>query len=71
MKANISDNTNTNNFDAVFVYGDPDPYKRRAQWEDMTISMGDINAPRLIIGDFNDILTQEEKEGLQPKPTAQ
>ncbi|MED6174059.1 hypothetical protein PIB30_065274 [Stylosanthes scabra] len=33
--------------------------------------MGDLTIPRCLIGDFNDILEQEKKIGLHPKPASQ
>ncbi|MED6186659.1 hypothetical protein PIB30_068834 [Stylosanthes scabra] len=44
------------------------PRKRRQQWEEMARGCGDPGIPRLFIGDFNDVLSPEEKDGLHPKP---
>ncbi|MED6122624.1 hypothetical protein PIB30_041477 [Stylosanthes scabra] len=52
--------------EANFVYGDPDPNKRKKQWESMTASMGNLENPRSLIEYFNDILTQEENRRAFP-----
>ncbi|MED6136826.1 hypothetical protein PIB30_059337 [Stylosanthes scabra] len=46
---------------ANLVYGDPKPYKRKKQWEEMARGIGDLYRSRLLLEDFNDILNQEEK----------
>ncbi|RYR76327.1 hypothetical protein Ahy_A01g000925 [Arachis hypogaea] len=45
--------------------------KRREQWKKITATNYNKVEPQPFIGDFNDILTQEEKMGLHPKPHSQ
>ncbi|RYR72479.1 hypothetical protein Ahy_A02g006701 [Arachis hypogaea] len=43
----------------------------RAQWKELSTHSRPTNDPQIFIGDFNDILDQEEKVGLHPKPRSQ
>ncbi|RYR09735.1 hypothetical protein Ahy_B05g078136 [Arachis hypogaea] len=54
-----------------FVYGNPNYNKRKDQWRSITAGNNNEGVPQLFIGDFNDILSQEEKVGLHPKPQNQ
>ncbi|RYR51488.1 hypothetical protein Ahy_A06g026507 isoform A [Arachis hypogaea] len=54
-----------------FVYGNPNFKKRQQQWREITVSCRSEGEPQLFIGDFNDVLSQEEKVGLHPKPQNQ
>ena len=47
----------------TFVYGNPDFDLRQSQWQRLIMSCVDRNFPWLCFGDFNDILSQTEKEG--------
>ncbi|RYQ97381.1 hypothetical protein Ahy_B08g093428 [Arachis hypogaea] len=44
---------------------------RREQWKEITATNYNKVEPQLFIGDFNDVLTQEEKMSLHPKPHSQ
>ncbi|WZY68165.1 hypothetical protein YC2023_000405 [Brassica napus] len=48
---------------AAFVYGDNDFMRRRLFWNQMVSLMNGRDAPWFITGDFNDILSNAEKEG--------
>ncbi|RYR42375.1 hypothetical protein Ahy_A08g038844 [Arachis hypogaea] len=54
-----------------FVYGNPNFKKRQEQWREITVSCRSESEPQLFIGDFNDVLSQEEKVRLHPKPQNQ
>ncbi|XP_072076444.1 uncharacterized protein [Arachis hypogaea] len=51
-----------------FIYGNPCFGRRKEQWRAITVNNNNKGEPQLFIGDFNDILSQEEKIGLHPKP---
>ncbi|XP_029154670.1 uncharacterized protein [Arachis hypogaea] len=53
-----------------FIYGNPCSRRRKEQWRAITANNDNKEEPQLFIGDFNDILSQEEKIGLHPKPKA-
>ncbi|RYR34982.1 hypothetical protein Ahy_A10g050058 isoform B [Arachis hypogaea] len=65
IKAYITDRKG-NKWDCCFVYGDL--RQRKKQWRDLVAQNQNQNEPQLFIGDYNDILNQEEKVGLHPKP---
>lgn len=49
------------------IYGPPHPIARIDLWESLpAILNSDDDAPHLMIGDFNDILSQAEKQGGRP-----
>ena len=50
-------------FYVAFVYGNTDKNERRIFWEQMVALMNARDSPWLITGDFNDILSNTEKEG--------
>ncbi|XP_019094666.1 PREDICTED: uncharacterized protein LOC104757523 isoform X2 [Camelina sativa] len=53
-------------FCLTYVYGDPDQKQRNNMWDKMALwaSMGMYRSkPRLVLGDFNDIKSNEEKLG--------
>ncbi|RYR65333.1 hypothetical protein Ahy_A03g011263 [Arachis hypogaea] len=54
-----------------FIYGNPNFGRRREQWKEITATNYNKVEPQLFIGDFNDVLSQEEKIGLHPKPHSQ
>ncbi|XP_020970175.1 uncharacterized protein LOC110268393 [Arachis ipaensis] len=54
-----------------FIYGNPCFGRRKEQWRAITVNNNNKGEPQLFIGDFNDILSQEEKIGLHPKPQSQ
>ncbi|XP_015946638.1 uncharacterized protein LOC107471660 [Arachis duranensis] len=58
-------------WEATFVYGHPDYKKRRDLWKELTFVSSNLVQPRMLIGDFNDAISQDEKVGLHPKPTSQ
>ncbi|RYQ97316.1 hypothetical protein Ahy_B08g093351 [Arachis hypogaea] len=53
-----------------FVYGCPNYKQRRKQWRNITATTTNVGEAQLYIGDFNDVLSQEEKIGMHPKPQA-
>ncbi|RYR56284.1 hypothetical protein Ahy_A05g022025 [Arachis hypogaea] len=54
-----------------FIYGNPCFGRRKEQWRAITRNNSNRGEPQVFIGDFNDILSQEEKIGLHPKPQSQ
>ncbi|XP_042939562.1 uncharacterized protein LOC122274604 [Carya illinoinensis] len=52
-------------------YGNPVVEKRRESWELLKLLKPVSNGPWLCMGDFNEILCNEEKEGATPKPFSQ
>ena len=51
------------------IYASTDEHKRRQQWDILGRSMEQVGEPTLLIGDFNDILSNGEKEGGNPRST--
>lgn len=47
----------------VFVYGSPNPAKRRTLWEILEQTIPNRNIPWMAIGDFNALLSEFEKKG--------
>ncbi|XP_025608180.1 uncharacterized protein [Arachis hypogaea] len=45
----------------IFVYGNPIFQKRRKLWQELTVSNMNKEEPQAYMGDFNDILSQDEK----------
>ncbi|RYQ92145.1 hypothetical protein Ahy_B09g098298 [Arachis hypogaea] len=52
----------------VFLYGNPIFQKRRKLWQELTVSNISKEVPQAFLGDFNDILNQDEKVGIHPQP---
>jgi len=50
-------------FFATFIHADTDYIVRRQMWEELTALTLSRDSPWFITGDFNDILTNQEKEG--------
>lgn len=50
-------------FRASFVYGDPEPAKRCEVWSKLTQLTLENEEPWFLIGDFNDIINNQEKTG--------
>ncbi|RYQ82931.1 hypothetical protein Ahy_B10g101521 [Arachis hypogaea] len=67
IKASININ-NGMNWQGVFVYGNPVFQKRRRLWQELTVNNRSREEPQAFLGDFNDILSQDEKVGLHPQP---
>ena len=53
-------------WDATFVYGNPKFSERRYLWDELSRLHTTSTSPWMCIGDFNEILSQEEKIGLRP-----
>ena len=52
-----------------FVYGHPNPAFRHHTWERLTsLSLTRRQHPRFLLGDFNEILGNHEKEGGRLRP---
>ncbi|KAK4264338.1 hypothetical protein QN277_025533 [Acacia crassicarpa] len=47
----------------TFVYGPPKEGERRRVWDMLRGLVGGIHSSWLLVGDFNDVLSQGEKEG--------
>nr|XP_025616741.1 uncharacterized protein LOC112709055 [Arachis hypogaea] len=67
IKASININ-NGLKWQGVFVYGNPVFQRRRKLWHELTVSNRSREEPQAFLGDFNDILSQDEKVGLHPQP---
>ncbi|KAM1131908.1 hypothetical protein FF1_046364 [Malus domestica] len=52
------------------IYASTDEKKRRDQWGYLSRRLGNNRGKTLLIGDFNDILCNDEKEGGNYRPTA-
>ncbi|RYQ79361.1 hypothetical protein Ahy_Scaffold6g108098 isoform A [Arachis hypogaea] len=52
----------------VFVYGNSIFQKRKKLWQELTVSNRSREEPQAYLGDFNDILSQDEKQGIHPQP---
>ncbi|KAL1369153.1 hypothetical protein AAHE18_02G175100 [Arachis hypogaea] len=70
IKTKISDSKG-NGWSCNFLYGNPIFRNRKRLWKMLTESNINPEEPQACLGDFNDILTQEEKIGLHPKPKNQ
>ncbi|RYR54293.1 hypothetical protein Ahy_A06g029550 [Arachis hypogaea] len=68
--ADIKSNNNPN-WKCCFTYGNPIFKQRRRTWQAISESKDLMDEPSCFIGDFNDILHQEEKIGKHPKPRIQ
>ncbi|XP_072084623.1 uncharacterized protein [Arachis hypogaea] len=62
---------NDKDWEATFVYGHPDYKKRKDLWKELSLVNNNLAQPRILIGDFNDVISQDEKVGLHPKPSSQ
>lgn len=51
----------------TFVYGDPNPRRRKDLWDNITTLHLRRSNPWCCVGDFNEILHQHEKDGLRPQ----
>ena len=52
------------------IYGEPQAGAREKMWKLMTIIHGQSNLPWMVLGDFNEILFENEKQGGQAKTQA-
>jgi len=48
-------------------YGEPDWRRKELSWATIRAIKGDVTVPRLLMGDFNEILYNSEKEGGRPR----
>lgn len=53
-------------FDCSFVYGNPIFSQRRGLWSRLLACHVDKTMPWFCVGDFNELLSQSEKEGIRP-----
>ncbi|KAL4395175.1 hypothetical protein AHAS_Ahas02G0225700 [Arachis hypogaea] len=67
---NIKSN-NDLDWKCCFVYGNPIFKHRRRIWQVLSESKDMVDEPSCFIGDFNNILNQDEKVGKYPKPPIQ
>ncbi|KAF8049190.1 hypothetical protein N665_2278s0003 [Sinapis alba] len=55
-------------FFASFVHGDCDKKKRQLLWNHLVMLAEERNAPWFITGDFNDLISNNEKDGGPERP---
>lgn len=53
-------------FDCTYVYGNPNFQQRRGLWSKLLALQGERDIPWCCMGDFNELLSQYEKEGIRP-----
>lgn len=53
------------------VYGEPEWNQKHLTWDALSSIKGDLRMPWLLMGDFNEILYNLEKEGGRPRPQRQ
>ncbi|XP_072054760.1 uncharacterized protein [Arachis hypogaea] len=70
IKTRVSSGNNED-WESTFVYGHPDYKKRKELWKELSFVDNNLTLPRILIGDFNDVISQDEKVGLHPKPSSQ
>ncbi|XP_072082105.1 uncharacterized protein [Arachis hypogaea] len=70
IATNIDDRKG-NKWKCKFIYGSLKFAQRRLLWKEMAENQDSELIPQLFIRDFNDIICQDEKEGLHPKPSSQ
>ncbi|MED6177420.1 hypothetical protein PIB30_097912, partial [Stylosanthes scabra] len=60
-------------WETFFIYGNPEPRQWKLLWNAITKENNFTQhaTPKQLIGDFNDVMIQEEKVGLHPKPNNQ
>nr|XP_025703912.1 uncharacterized protein LOC112805796 [Arachis hypogaea] len=71
METRYIKSNNNPNWKCCFTYGNPIFKQRRRTWQAISESKDLMDEPSCFIGDFNDILHQEEKIGKHPKPRIQ
>ncbi|XP_015945207.1 uncharacterized protein LOC107470334 [Arachis duranensis] len=62
---------NDKDWETIFVYGHPYYKKRKKLWKDLIFVNNSLAQPTVLIGDFNDVISQDEKVGLHLKPSCQ
>lgn len=53
------------------IYGEPEWSQKAQTWDVMRSIRGDLRTPWLVMGDFNEILYNSEKEGGRPRTQRQ
>ncbi|KAJ1388799.1 Ribonuclease H-like superfamily [Sesbania bispinosa] len=56
----------SNFWECTFVYGDPKPSPRRHLWNQLSLLQTSRDRPWELVGDFNQVLSAAEKDGLRP-----
>ncbi|XP_057432608.1 uncharacterized protein LOC130725388 [Lotus japonicus] len=67
IHSSVQASNDTSPWDCTFVYGDPCPQRRRLLWPQIAAVCYKEDTPWCLLGDFNDILHNHEKEGLRPQ----
>ncbi|XP_025635881.1 uncharacterized protein [Arachis hypogaea] len=70
INANLRDKKG-NKWISHFVYGNSTYSQRKKLWRELAANTEDPLTPQMFIGDFNNILSQEEKIGMYPKLVSQ
>ncbi|KAJ1387569.1 Endonuclease/exonuclease/phosphatase superfamily [Sesbania bispinosa] len=68
IQAFVEDIADVKNWEVTFLYGNPTFNQRRHLWSRLQALRTCPNRPWTILGDFNELLFQHEKEGLHPHP---
>lgn len=66
IHCNISDPRGAFEYDCSFVYGNPTFQQRRNLWSKLRALMGDFLRPWCCTGDFNEMVSHFEKDGIRP-----
>ncbi|KAJ1377318.1 Endonuclease/exonuclease/phosphatase superfamily [Sesbania bispinosa] len=63
----ITDKRGAKNWDCTFIYANPRPQQRRNLWSNLSALQIHKNHSWCCMSDFNEILSQTEKDGLRPQ----
>lgn len=66
IHTNISFGSSSYDFDCSFVYGNPIFQHRNGLWSRLLAFQSDKERPWCCLGDFNEVLSQFDKQGLRP-----
>src|ERR1044072_7911476 len=67
IHTHIEDKINEQAWFCTFVYANPNFSQRRHLWSRLLTLYTSLNAPWCLCGDFNEVLSQFEKDGIRPQ----